>query len=478
MTRIGAIFILLCLSMLLASCSRGSNIGIDPDSRATGVEQAHQEADAHLALAAMVLDEALAAAEAAQTCLVELEAATAHVHAAMAATEFGTAVQRLSFAEGYWPWPEEAWLATQLGIPLEEAEEGLTALSEVMKKTAKQAQRAEDTARYSAEVAMESVETIQALAETFQTNELRAALGLAAVASEKAREVVANTELMIIRVAESAAYAARLPAELESLAYTGKAGRHYARVRTIGGRIHALAMGTDPDEFPYAHAISSLEGFANLPTWGLPDLGGGWTTRVLKTPSSERAVVYSHPDHLHFGWWFTAPHDPEDLRFDTFMRGDNLLPSGHVKALTGTATYEGPAAGIYVKRSAGTGYAAKGVFAATVTLTADFGDAGTIGGAVRDFTEDGSPIGAWTVNLMPASLATEANAFKGAIGGAAANRAWDDGNWTGGFFDQALDGSPVAVLGEFHAVAGTPQAKDGDTGFSGLSGAFGAHAGE
>ena len=79
---------------------------------------------------------------------------------------------------------------------------------------------------------------------------------------------------------------------------------------------------------------------------------------------------------------------------------------------------------------------------------------------------------------MPASLATEADAFKGAIGGAAANRAWDDGNWTGGFFDQTLDGSPVAVLGEFHAVAGTPQVEDEDTGFIGLSGAFGAHARE
>ena len=115
-----------------------------------------------------------------------------------------------------------------------------------------------------------------------------------------------------------------------------------------------------------------------LHTRGLPDLGSGWATRLLTTHSSRsferlRLVVYSHPDHLHFGWWFTAPHDPEDIRFDTFISGDNPLPSGHVKALTGTATYEGPAAGIYVKRSSGTGSAEKGVFAASVTLTADFG---------------------------------------------------------------------------------------------------------
>ena len=131
-----------------------------------------------------------------------------------------------------------------------------------------------------------------------------------------------------------------------------------------------------------------------------------------------------------------------------------------------------------MKRSSATGYAEVGVFAATLTLTADIGDVGTIGGVVRDFTEDGSPTGAWTVDLMPASLGTEVDAFQGAIGGAAANHAWDDGNWTGGLFDQVLDGSPVAVLGEFHAVAATPQVEDGDTGFIGLSGAFGAHARE
>ena len=471
MERIGAIFILLCLSMLLASCSRGSSVVSDLDGRAASVEQAHREADAHLALAAQALDEALAASGVVQTCLVELDVAMTRVHVEIAAAEeFGTDVQRLSFGEAYWPWPEEAWLATQVRFALE----ALTTVSEVMEKAARQAQQAEDTARYSAGVAIESVESIQAIAETFRTDELIAALEQATASVDKAREVVANVELMTFHIAE---YAAHLPTELG----LPKAGRHDARLRTIAGRITALAMETAPDGFPYAHALSSLEGFGNLTTWGLPDLGGGWTLQVLKTPSSIRGgrlIAYSHADHLHFGWWFTAPHDPEDIRFDTFISGDNLRTSGHVKALAGTATYEGPAAGIYVKRSSGTRYALKGVFAATVTLTADFGTAGVIGGVVRDFTEDGSSLGAWTVDLMPASLATEADAFKGAIGGAAANRAWDHGNWTGGFFDQTLDDFPAAVLGEFHAVTGTPQVEDEDTGFVGLSGAFGAHVRE
>ena len=35
---------------------------------------------------------------------------------------------------------------------------------------------------------------------------------------------------------------------------------------------------------------------------------------------------------------------------------------------------------------------------------------------------------------------------------------------------------PAAVLGEFHVATGTPQVEQHDTGFIGISGAFGAHA--
>ena len=482
-----AVVILLHWVMLLASCSHGSSIIVDPDGRTMTVEQAHQDADAHLSLAAQALAEALAEAEAVESPLADLEVAAARARAAIQQVKkFANAIP--AFAEAYWPWPWEAWTATRLR-ELEEAEEALTALSEVGEKAATQARRVEDTARYSVEFASESAVTIQALAETFRTGELRAALKLATEAVEKARKAVANAELVRFRVAASAAYAAAFPAELEAMAelagftYFEEAGRHHARLRAMADRIAALAMETDPDEFPYAHEISSVEcpsyqRLENLPTLGLPDLGGGWTTQVLKTHSSERLVVFSHSGHLHFGWWLTAPQDPEDIRFDAFTSGDNPLLLGDVKALTGTATYEGLAAGTYVKRPSGTGYAREGVFAATVTLTADFRDPATIGGAVRAFMEYGSPLGAWTVELRPASLEREADAFRGAIGGAAAGRAWNDGNWTGSFFGPILDGSPVAVLGEFHAVAGTPQVEDRDTGFIGLSGAFGAHAGE
>ena len=111
MARIGAILISLCLSTLLASCG-SSRSGIDPAARAAAIEQAHQEADAQLALAAQALVEAQAEAETAQACRVALDVATMRFD--YIAVIIALANVQASFAEGYWPWPEEAWLAGRI----------------------------------------------------------------------------------------------------------------------------------------------------------------------------------------------------------------------------------------------------------------------------------------------------------------------------------------------------------------------------
>ena len=77
---------------------------------------------------------------------------------------------------------------------------------------------------------------------------------------------------------------------------------------------------------------------------------------------------------------------------------------------------------------------------------------------------------------MSASLRPHTSAVEGSAGGAAEGRAWDAGSWTGGFFGQTTNGYPAAVLGEFHVATGAPQVEQHDTGFIGISGAFGAHA--
>lgn len=453
-----------------------------------------------MALAAQALAEAQAATQAAR---IEVDLARAEVATQVAALEAAIQWATLEvlwssgeswFAEGYWPWSEEARSAGIVGSLRQGTRHARAALAAVVEKAARQAQQAQDAAWHSADVAKESVKIIQGLAGTHQTDTLRAALADAAAAQEKARKAAANAELVTRGAAGVADAAARLGSELDASPFAGKAERHHARARTMAGRIAALATQTNADAFPYGHVIPpyghpiSQEGFTDLPTWDVPHLqvGSQWGGWVWKTPASERLIVYSHSDHLHFGWWFTAPDDPAGIRFDTFTSGDYPFLAGNVEALTGSATYVGPAAGVYVERPAGSGSAETGVFTATVTLTADFGASGTIGGAVSDFVSDivvprdaadTVSFGAWTVELMRASLATETGDFTNTIGGAANGGAWEDGHWSGGFFGQShtLDGFPAAVLGEFHAVRGRPQVEAGDTGFIGLSGAFGAH---
>lgn len=204
--------------------------------------------------------------------------------------------------------------------------------------------------------------------------------------------------------------------------------------------------------------------------------------RIVGSP--QRLVVYSHPDALKFGWWRTTPGNPEDARFDTFISGDDRVRRSTIVHGGVRATYEGPAAGLYVTRPSGAGKAREGTFTATVSLTADFETARTISGSVTNFREEGAPLGAWTVDLMSPTFGYEPYRFKGPVGGGADGRTWDNGHWMGGFFQWTVvrDASgnivryPAAVLGEFHAATGTPQVGDGDAGFIGLAGAFGAHA--
>ena len=559
MTRIPAILILLCLSTLLASCGVGTN---STPGRVVAVEQARAEADAQLALASQALVDAEAAAEAAtQAHLAAEAAATRAAEYAVLSRDEGEAA---SVFAGDSPWLDE-WLMTEWVIPLREVQTALAEIDDALKR----AQGAEDAARHSAGVAVEVVAILDALAEEFRIDELRAALEHASSTLKKIRDAVAVSEHANFGVhaalAEADAHFEAISSgEVWSLYTTPSevAERYYARMQALAGRFAALAAETDPDEFPYLGYegcepifdcyISLPEGFEDLHV-SLLDVGGEWTgkvmgaveilgpeeaearrqelaemrqaleakiasvrehlgilytsdhlysrqyvearedelerleyelvdveyqlPRIVDTP--QRLTVYSHPDFLKFGWWWTASEDPENVRFDTFTSGFiRLHLVGNVETLTGTATYEGPAAGLYVERPSGTGNARKGLFTATVALTADFGAVGTIGGAVSDFREDGLSLGAWTVDLMSASLLAETDAFsfKGAIGGEVDSRTWDDGNWTGGFFDWTEGDHPSAVLGEFHATTGTPQSGDGDAGFIGLSGAFGAHA--
>ena len=122
---------------------------------------------------------------------------------------------------------------------------------------------------------------------------------------------------------------------------------------------------------------------------------------------------------------------------------------------TGSAVYEGDAAGVL----AAAGTATK--FVADVRLEADFGD-GTVGGAVSGFRSlAGAALDDLSVTLGETGFAGDGAPFAGdtSAGGTAGSGKWG-GRWSdgtgsaiGGTFGFAADDSSLAVLGAFTACA-------------------------
>ena len=98
-------------------------------------------------------------------------------------------------------------------------------------------------------------------------------------------------------------------------------------------------------------------------------------------------------DYLAFGNWLYVPEDTTDTLdydFGVFATGGDPFDVGHIKGLSGTATYEGDAAGLYYVD----GFATNpniGAFIADVVLNAEFGtngEHGRVSGEVNNFVFD------------------------------------------------------------------------------------------
>lgn len=198
------------------------------------------------------------------------------------------------------------------------------------------------------------------------------------------------------------------------------------------------------------------------------DFGGSWKF----VPGEGATVREPDGEHQYFGWWLRdtggsyavgAFHGGEGAATDEFA---------NLAALQGTATYSGPAAGLYaIQRQAGD--SESGDFTATATLAVDFGDAtatGTVTGEIDGFMVGGSEKD-WTVSLGSAAIGTH-----GAIASGGSNTAltrWTigdteaetTGSWSGRFHEADRQQTPTVATGAFDAVHGT---------IGRMTGAFGA----
>ena len=194
-----------------------------------------------------------------------------------------------------------------------------------------------------------------------------------------------------------------------------------------------------------------------------PDTGEDWSFSA----DMPNAATVKDPDtaYAYFGWWLNKPDTATSTHdVDVFAGGTTGHAANVTNAMTGTATYSGPAAGMYITKDFSAGAqtdAAYGSFTANASLTADFGDdsgAGTIKGSISGFMLDDTTPASWSVMLEDATLTNASAIFNGTSeanfgAGFTSNNA---GTWQGSFYAGGgtadPDAQPGTVAGTFDAV--------------------------
>ena len=218
----------------------------------------------------------------------------------------------------------------------------------------------------------------------------------------------------------------------------------------------------------------------------VPSLGTGWNGAALSktvptgSGSTAHAVLYSNiekqPDggnadayYLVFGAWLSLPDDPasgipSDLGVFANGYSSNPVTIGQVMNQAGTATYRGPATGLYSTATytgSGAGRALQsakvGSFTARATIWVNFGAGigsfNSTGGNVADFMENGESLGNWTVSFNSTSSrdSSAPAIFVGDVRGQADGPIFSAGRWGVQFYRESTSGHPDSAVGTFTA---------------------------
>ncbi len=189
-----------------------------------------------------------------------------------------------------------------------------------------------------------------------------------------------------------------------------------------------------------------------------------YTGALWFTPNAGVTVSVPDADYLTYGFWLdTTTKDGAIASYDTVQTfaTSNLAAATSLGTVTGSATYEGNAAGVYVhetKNEDGSLDEAKsGRFTADVALKAYF-DASTvpfadnsIHGTISNFDLDGGPENSWGVNVV-ATIDDGGTLTSGtAKGGVTGQDGSFNGNFRGPDADVAGTDAPSVLVGEFNA---------------------------
>lgn len=190
-------------------------------------------------------------------------------------------------------------------------------------------------------------------------------------------------------------------------------------------------------------------------------------------------------DYLYYGFWVKKTDADGATTYNSVQtfsgaNGVIMFPVNEMSNVSGSASYEGGAAGVYMKKTFTAAgeieTATSGTFSADVSLMANFGGNDvavnkqfSIEGSVSNFALSGGEQNAWSVNLK-AGFTQADNMFSGAANGGGAEAAWNGTFYgaaeeTPATDDNAAKLAPAAVAGEFNAHFSNGH----------VAGAFGAH---
>ena len=187
-------------------------------------------------------------------------------------------------------------------------------------------------------------------------------------------------------------------------------------------------------------------------------------------------------DYLNYGFWLKKTADADGAvtynEVETFA-GSTATASNDVTAVTGSATYNGGATGVYVHKELNSdgsrAYTTAGQFSAAATLTATFGQVNndseptlgtiadnllnTLTGTINNFALEHGEENDWSV-----ALTGDINPAKGEVTGGKAKGGGDEGTFNATFYgdvmgvDHDMDPDtddifpkPGSVVGEFDA---------------------------
>ena len=184
------------------------------------------------------------------------------------------------------------------------------------------------------------------------------------------------------------------------------------------------------------------------------DPAGTDTVVVTFTADDENAAVeykVQDTDYLAFGWWRDTSTGGTAIEDFKVLHSGKDTHGGD--GLSGTATYNGHAAGNYVKGKAG------GEFVADAKLEATFGDdsRGNVKGTISKFRDSGgNSLGTWEVIASTANYDSSdggiAISFSATPTGSADGKKWASGQGEGSFYGESGTALPTGVAGWFHAT--------------------------